>query len=58
MLSDSVSVCLRDVDPDVVVDAVEDGLKKTGYNEFTLLSLSCSDYLSLPAVGLQVWIPH
>ena len=25
-----------------------------GYNEFSLLSLSCSDYLSLPSVGIQI----
>lgn len=44
----------RDVDPEMVVDAVEEGIRKTGYNDFSLLSLSCSDYLSLPSVGLQV----
>jgi len=44
----------RDVDPDRVVDAVEHGLRTTGYNEFSLLSLSCSDYLSLPSVGIQI----
>jgi hypothetical protein len=37
-----------------VVEAVADGLRKTGYNEFSLLSLSCSDYLALPSVGLQI----
>jgi hypothetical protein len=37
-----------------VVEAVAEGLRKTGYNEFSLLSLSCSDYLALPAVGLQI----
>jgi radical SAM superfamily enzyme YgiQ (UPF0313 family) len=26
----------------------------TGYNEFSLLSLSCSDYLALPALGLEI----
>jgi len=26
----------------------------TGYNEFSLLSLSCSDYLALPSVGLEI----
>jgi hypothetical protein len=25
-----------------------------GYNEFSLLSLSCSDYLALPSVGIQI----
>jgi radical SAM family uncharacterized protein len=44
----------RDVDPDTVVDAIETGMRKTGYNEFSLLSLSCSDYLALPAVGVEV----
>lgn len=44
----------RDVDPETVVDAIETGMGKTGYNEFSLLSLSCSDYLALPAVGVEV----
>jgi radical SAM family uncharacterized protein/radical SAM-linked protein len=44
----------RDVAPDEVVDAIEQGMRATGYNEFSLLSLSCSDYLALPAVGLEV----
>ncbi|GAB4820873.1 hypothetical protein N2152v2_007919 [Parachlorella kessleri] len=44
----------RDVEPSRVVDAVEHGMRLTGYNEFSLLSLSCSDYLSLPSVGLQI----
>jgi hypothetical protein len=44
----------RDVAPDQVVAAVEHGMKLTGYNEFSLLSLSCSDYLALPSVGLQI----
>lgn len=44
----------RDVAPDRVVEAVEEGIRKTGYNEFSLLSLSCSDYLSLPSVGIQI----
>lgn len=35
----------RDVSPEDVVNAVEEGMRKTGYNEFSLLSLSCSDYL-------------
>lgn len=43
-----------DVEPDVVIDAIEEGMRKTGYNEFSLLSLSCSDYLALPAVGLEI----
>lgn len=44
----------RDVEPDKVVEAVEWGMRTTGYNEFSLLSLSCSDYLSLPAVGIEI----
>ena len=44
----------RDVPPEDVVQAVEEGMRRTGYNEFSLLSLSCSDYLALPAVGLEV----
>jgi len=44
----------RDVEPDQVVEAIEEGMRATGYNEFSLLSLSCSDYLSLPAVGMEV----
>jgi radical SAM superfamily enzyme YgiQ (UPF0313 family) len=41
----------RDVEPEAIVNTVEKALRETGYNEFSLLSLSCSDYLSLPAVG-------
>ncbi|BAY28346.1 hypothetical protein NIES2107_01730 [Nostoc carneum NIES-2107] len=44
----------RDVAPDKVVEAIEQGMRATGYNEFSLLSLSCSDYLSLPAVGMEI----
>ncbi len=44
----------RDVAPDQVVDAIETGMRDTGYNEFSLLSLSCSDYLALPAVGVEL----
>ncbi len=44
----------RDVDPSAVIEAIEDGIRSTGYNEFSLLSLSCSDYLALPAVGIEV----
>ncbi|MEO1208116.1 MAG: TIGR03960 family B12-binding radical SAM protein [Cyanobacteria bacterium J06638_20] len=44
----------RDVEPSAVVEAIEEGMRVTGYNEFSLLSLSCSDYLSLPAVGMEV----
>ncbi len=40
--------------PDEVVDAVETGMKTTGYSDFSLLSLSCSDYLALPAVGVEL----
>ncbi|MEN9207516.1 MAG: TIGR03960 family B12-binding radical SAM protein [Gloeomargarita sp. GMQP_bins_120] len=44
----------RDVDPETVVRTIEQGMRATGFNEFSLLSLSCSDYLSLPAVGLEI----
>eukprot|EP00271_Cylindrocystis_brebissonii_P008744 TRINITY_DN23231_c0_g1_i1.p1 TRINITY_DN23231_c0_g1~~TRINITY_DN23231_c0_g1_i1.p1 ORF type:complete len:1124 (-),score=218.73 TRINITY_DN23231_c0_g1_i1:324-3695(-) len=44
----------RDVDADRVVEAVETGMRKTGYTEFSLLSLSCSDYLALPEVGIRI----
>ncbi|MEM6612338.1 MAG: TIGR03960 family B12-binding radical SAM protein [Cyanobacteria bacterium P01_C01_bin.72] len=43
-----------DVEPAQVVDAIAKGMRATGYNEFSLLSLSCSDYLSLPAVGMEI----
>jgi radical SAM family uncharacterized protein/radical SAM-linked protein len=44
----------RDVEPAQVVEAVEEGMRRTGYADFSLLSLSCSDYLSLPAVGVEL----
>lgn len=44
----------RDVEPERVVDAITQGMRDTGYNEFSLLSLSCSDYLALPAVGMEI----
>jgi radical SAM family uncharacterized protein/radical SAM-linked protein len=44
----------RDVEPEAVVDAIEKGMRATGYDEFSLLSLSCSDYLALPAVGVEI----
>ncbi|QFZ93189.2 TIGR03960 family B12-binding radical SAM protein [Synechococcus elongatus] len=44
----------RDVEPEQVVEAIETGIRATGYNEFSLLSLSCSDYLALPAVGIEI----
>lgn len=44
----------RDVEPEAVIEAIEMGMEKTGYNEFSLLSLSCSDYLALPAVGVEI----
>ncbi|BAZ43613.1 radical SAM domain-containing protein [Chondrocystis sp. NIES-4102] len=43
-----------DVEPEQVVEAITKGMRATGYNEFSLLSLSCSDYLSLPAVGMEI----
>lgn len=44
----------RDVEPGEVVESIVEGMKQTGFNEFSLLSLSCSDYLSLPAVGIEI----
>lgn len=44
----------RDVAPEEVIEAVETGMKTTGYSDFSLLSLSCSDYLALPAVGVEL----
>ena len=44
----------RDVEPDAVIEAVETGMRQTGYSDFSLLSLSCSDYLALPAVGVEL----
>jgi radical SAM family uncharacterized protein/radical SAM-linked protein len=44
----------RDVEPKAVVESIVEGMRATGYNEFSLLSLSCSDYLSLPAVGIEI----
>ncbi|UIE40668.1 TIGR03960 family B12-binding radical SAM protein [Leptodesmis sichuanensis] len=44
----------RDVEPEAVVEAIAAGMRATGYNEFSLLSLSCSDYLALPAVGVEI----
>jgi radical SAM family uncharacterized protein/radical SAM-linked protein len=44
----------RDVEPEQVIETVEKGMRATGYNEFSLLSLSCSDYLALPAVGMEI----
>ncbi|NJK68681.1 MAG: TIGR03960 family B12-binding radical SAM protein [Microcoleus sp. CSU_2_2] len=44
----------RDVEPQKVVEAIEQGMKATGQSEFSLLSLSCSDYLALPAVGMEI----
>ncbi len=44
----------RDVEPEAVIEAVEAGMERTGYSDFSLLSLSCSDYLALPAVGVEL----
>ncbi len=44
----------RDVEPEQIINTIEKGIRETGYNEFSLLSLSCSDYLSLPSVGLEI----
>ncbi len=44
----------RDVEPTAVIEVIEQGMQATGFNEFSLLSLSCSDYLALPAVGMEI----
>ncbi|MGG6293169.1 TIGR03960 family B12-binding radical SAM protein [Leptolyngbya sp. AN02str] len=44
----------RDVEPQAVVDTIVQGMNTTGYNEFSLLSLSCSDYLALPSIGMEI----
>jgi len=44
----------RDVEPAAVIEAIETGMERTGYSDFSLLSLSCSDYLALPAVGVEL----
>ncbi|MEB3174783.1 MAG: TIGR03960 family B12-binding radical SAM protein [Cyanobacteriota bacterium] len=44
----------RDAAPEAVIETIEQGIRETGYNEFSLLSLSCSDYLALPAVGIEI----
>ncbi len=44
----------RDVEPEAVVESIVEGMKQTGFNEFSLLSLSCSDYLALPSVGIEI----
>ena len=44
----------RDVEPKEIIETIERGIKETGYNEFSLLSLSCSDYLALPSVGIEI----
>ena len=44
----------RDVQPDDIIETIERGIREPGHNEFSLLSLSCSDYLALPAVGTEI----
>ncbi len=44
----------RDVEADKVVETISSGMRQTGYNEFSLLSLSCSDYLALSSVGMEI----
>ncbi len=44
----------RDVEPSKVVETITEGMRQTGYNEFSLLSLSCSDYLALSSVGMEI----
>ena len=36
------------------LDDLDIPMEETGYNEFSLLSLSCSDYLALPSVGMEI----
>ncbi|XLQ11085.1 MAG: hypothetical protein KPI85_05975 [cyanobacterium endosymbiont of Epithemia adnata isolate EadnSB Bon19] len=35
------------VEPEQIINSLEEGIRQTVHNEFSLLSLSCSDYLSL-----------
>jgi len=44
----------RDVEPERVIKGVVEGVQNSGYREFSLLSLSCSDWLSLPSVGIEL----
>jgi len=44
----------RDVQPKEIIKAIENGMEKTGYSDFSLLSLSCSDYLALPGLGIEL----
>ncbi|MFN5221432.1 MAG: TIGR03960 family B12-binding radical SAM protein [Cyanobacteriota bacterium] len=44
----------RDVEPEEVFEAVEEGMRRTGYSDCSRRSLSCSDYLALPAVGVEL----
>ena len=44
----------RDVEPSKVVETITEGMRQTGYSEFSLLSLSCSDYLALSSVGMEI----
>mmetsp|Transcript_35060 Transcript_35060/g.139227 ORF Transcript_35060/g.139227 Transcript_35060/m.139227 type:complete len:873 (+) Transcript_35060:717-3335(+) len=44
----------RDVEPERVIEGVLEGVQNSGYREFSLLSLSCSDWLSLPSVGIEL----
>ena len=44
----------RDVEPEAVIEAIETGMERTGYSDFSLLSLRCSDFLALTAVGVEL----
>lgn len=44
----------RDVDVAQLMDSITEGIRQTGYDEFSLASLSCSDYLSLPYLGAEL----
>lgn len=47
----------RDVEPEQIINSLEEGIRQTVHNEFSLLSLSCSDYLSLSSVELKTINP-
>lgn len=44
----------RDVDPATLLTAAQRAVQETGNDSLVLLSLSCSDYLALPSVGMEI----
>ncbi|MFM8544723.1 MAG: TIGR03960 family B12-binding radical SAM protein [Vulcanococcus sp.] len=44
----------RDVEPEAVIAAIDTGMERTGYSDLSRLSLTSSDYLALPAVGVEL----